>query len=145
MSTFNNTNNQKTKFYKQKYNLNSMKRFTITTFPLENKTIFLRMDYNVPLEKGKIKDNTKIKSSLETIRFLLSKECKIVMATHLGRPKGKVVDELKVNPLVKELQKLLPKVKIIKTNDCIGSKVKHEIKSLKPKKILFLENLRFYE
>ena len=59
MSTFNNTNNQKTKFYKQKYNLNSMKRFTITTFPLENKTIFLRMDYNVPLEKGKIKDNTK--------------------------------------------------------------------------------------
>ena len=108
-----------------------MKRFTITTFPLENKTIFLRVDYNVPLEKGKVKDNTRIKASLDTIHFLLSKGCKIVMATHLGRPEGKVVDELKVNPLVKELKKLLPKVKITKTNDTIGKKVKKEIKNLK--------------
>ncbi|MBT3835941.1 phosphoglycerate kinase [Candidatus Woesearchaeota archaeon] len=121
-----------------------MKRFTITTFPLENKTIFLRVDYNVPLEKGKVKDNTRIKASLDTIHFLLSKGCKIVMATHLGRPEGKVVDELKVNPLVKELKKLLPKVKITKTNDTIGKKVKKEIKNLKSQQILFLENLRFY-
>jgi len=121
-----------------------MKRFTITTYPLENKTVFLRVDYNIPLEKGYVKDNIKIKSSLETIKFLLSKGCKIIMATHLGRPEGKVVHELKVDPLVKELRKLLPKIKITKVHDCIGTKVKQEIKKLKPQQILFLENLRFY-
>ena len=121
-----------------------MKRFIITTFPLENKTVFLRVDYNVPIEKGKVQDNTKIRSSLDTIRFLISKQCKIIMATHLGRPEGKVVSELKVNPIVKELKKLLPKIKVIKVDDCIGTKIKLEIKKLKPLQILFLENLRFY-
>ena len=123
-----------------------MKRVSIINFNLENKTVFLRVDYNVPLNKNKVIDNSKIKASLPTIKFLLEKNCKIVLATHLGKPKGKVVSALRVNPIAKELKKLLPKeVKIIKLNDCIGKEIKTKIKAGKAKDIFFLENLRFHK
>ena len=122
-----------------------MKRFAITSFPLENKTIFLRVDYNVPLKNNKVIDNTKLKSSLQTIKFLLEKNCKIIIATHLGRPDGKVDSQFKVSPLVKELQKLLPKIKINQLNNCIGKKVKKDIGRGNNKELFFLENLRFFK
>lgn len=134
-----------------------MKRFALTNFPLENKTVFLRVDYNVPLEKGKVVDDTKIRSSLPTIRYLLQKNCKIVLATHLGNPAGKVDAKLKVNPLADKLQDLLLKEKkvlgkidggktalIVKSNDCIGKEIKAKIIESQPKTIFMLENLRFY-
>ena len=74
-----------------------MKTFSLINFPLENKTVLLRVDYNVPLEKRKVVDNSKIKLSLPTIKYLLEKNCKIVLATHLGRPQGKINPELKVD------------------------------------------------
>lgn len=135
-------------------------RFSITRFPLEEKTVFLRVDYNVPLENPqetnskrklkrkktvKIADNKKIKASLPTIKFLLKKNCKIVLATHLGRSQGKFNSELKVDPLVKELRKLLPREKITKLSDCLGKEIKNKIKRGKEKQIFFLENLRFYK
>jgi len=86
-----------------------MKRFSLTKIPVENKTVLVRTDYNVPLEKEKVTDNNKIIKSLPTIKYLLQKNCKIIIATHLGRPKGKAVSDFKVNPLAKELEKLLPK------------------------------------
>ena len=122
-----------------------MDRFNLKTFPLEKKTVFLRVDYNVPVKNSQIIDNSKIKSSLPTIKFLLEKKCKIVLATHFGRPDGKVVPEFKVDPLVKELQRLLPKERIVKLNDCIGKDIKTEIVIGSYKKIFFLENLRFYK
>lgn len=121
-----------------------MKRFTLENFPLENKIVFLRVDYNVPLEKGKVVDDTKIRSSLPTIRYLLQKNCKIVLATHLGNPAGKVDGKLKVGPLFDRLQGLLPKEKLIKVNDCIGKEIKVKIRESQPKTIFMLENLRFY-
>lgn len=135
-----------------------MKRFALTNFPLENKIVFLRVDYNVPLEKGKVVDDTKIRSSLPTIRYLLQKNCKIVLATHLGNPAGKVDAKLKVNPLADKLQELLLKEKkvlgkidgrktalIVKLNDCIGKEIKAKIIESRPKTIFMLENLRFYQ
>ena len=122
-----------------------MDRFNLKTFPLEKKTVFLRVDYNVPVKNGQVTDNSKIKSSLPTIKFLLEKKCKIVLATHLGRPEGKIVPEFKIDPLVKELQRLLPKEKIVKLNDCIGKDIKTEIVIGNYKKIFVLENLRFYK
>ena len=122
-----------------------MKRFSLATFPLEGKTVFLRVDYNVPFEKGKIVDNSKIKLSLKTINYLLHKNCKIIIATHFGRPKGKFVKELTVSPLLKELKTLLPKEKIVKLSDCIGKDIQHKIQKAKPKQIFLLENLRFYK
>lgn len=120
-----------------------MKRFLLTGLPLKNKTIFLRVDYNVPFSEGKITDNTKIKASLPTIKYLLQNNGKIVLATHFGRPKG-FSKEYSVQPLVKELQKLLPITKIVKLNDCIGKKISEAIQNGKPQTIFMLENLRFY-
>jgi len=122
-----------------------MNRFTLESFPLENKTVLVRVDFNVPLKRGKIADNSKIRASLSTINFLLENECKIILMTHLGDPKGKMVMELRTNPLAEELQKLLPEVKINKLDDCIGKEVKETILQADPKQILLLENLRFYK
>jgi len=120
-----------------------MKRFLLTQLPVKNKTIFLRVDHNVPFAQGKITDNRKIKASLSTIKYLLQNNCKIVLATHFGRPKG-FSSEFSVAPLAKELQKLLPGKKIIKLDDCLGKKVSEAIQNGKPQTIFMLENLRFY-
>ncbi len=114
-------------------------------FPVENKTVIVRVDYNVPMSKGKVRDNNKIRLSLPTIKFLLKKNCKIILMTHLGRPQGKVVKSLKVDPILKELKKLLPKSKIRKLNDSLGEKVRTKIKKGKNKEIFLLENLRFHK
>ncbi|MBU0457666.1 MAG: phosphoglycerate kinase [Nanoarchaeota archaeon] len=122
-----------------------MKIFYLRNYQVRNKTVLVRVDYNVPLEKGKVADNHKIKASLPTIKYLLQNNCKIILATHLGRPNGQIVHSLKVDPLVKELNKLLPKVKIIKVDDCIGKEIKENISKAKPRQIILLENLRFYK
>ncbi len=122
-----------------------MNNFAAAEFPLEKKTVLLRVDFNVPIKNREVADNQKIKSSLPTILYLLQKKCKIVLATHLGRPEGKVVPELRVDPLARELQKLLPRAKIIKLNDCIGREIKEEIEKSPPGRIFLLENLRFYK
>ncbi len=119
--------------------------FDLESFHLESKTIFLRVDYNVPIEKGKIIDDFKIRVSLPTIHFLLKKKCKIIIATHLGRPEGKVISALSVAPLYQKLKKLLPKMKITYIHDCIGREVKEKIEKGLAKEIFFLENLRFYK
>ncbi len=118
--------------------------FSLTNLPLNNKIILVRVDYNAPFKGNKILDNNKIKCSLTTIKFLLKQDCKIVLMTHLGRPKGKIVPALKLNKISKELKKLLPKQKITKLNDCIGEEIKFKIMKGKPKQIFLLENLRFY-
>jgi len=120
-----------------------MKRFLLAEFPLQNKTVFLRVDYNVPFSNQKITDNTKIKASLPTIKYLLQNNCKIVLATHFGRPKG-FAPEFSVKPLAKELQRLLPSKKILKLNDSIGKNIIEAIQQGKPQTIFMLENLRFY-
>ena len=110
---------------------------------ITGKTVLLRVDYNTPLENKKIKDNYKIENSIPTIKYLLDKNCKIIIATHLGRPKGKTNKDLKTDILAKELSKLI-KIKVKKLNSCIGDKVQKQIAKSKAK-ILMLENLRFYK
>lgn len=124
-----------------------MKHFSLNNFPLENKTVFLRVDYNVPLEKNNmvVADNRRIRASLPTIKFLLEKNCKIVIATHFGRPEGKVVPNLRVSPLAEELQELLPDQKITKLDDCLGKEIKQKIVRARPRQIFLLENIRFYK
>ena len=110
---------------------------------LNNKKILLRLDLNVPLEKGKISDTTRIDKILPTLNFLIKEQAKIIILSHVGRPKGKIVKELSLEPICEELQKKLnKKVKLITEN----------IKKIKNKKffdnyreeILILENIRFY-
>lgn len=122
-----------------------MKLFLLTDFPLRDKTVLVRVDYNVPVRNKSVVDNTKLNASLTTILYLLQKNCKIILATHLGRPKGKPVPELKTNILVNELKKILPKrTKVTKLAGCVGEEIKKRIEKGKNKEIFLLENLRFY-
>jgi len=107
------------------------------------KVIFLRVDFNVPLNNGKVKEDYKIIAGLATIRFLLRYGAKIVIATHLGDPGGKKSQKFSTEPVAKRLEKLLGK-KIIFVKDCIGPKVEKAIESMAAGQIVFLENLRFY-
>ncbi len=110
---------------------------------LSNKKILLRLDLNVPLEKDKITDTTRIDKILPTLNFLIKEKAKIIILSHVGRPKGKIVKELSLKPICEELQnKLKKKVKLIREN----------IKEIKNKNffnnynedIFILENIRFY-
>ena len=122
-----------------------MKLFQLSRFPIAEKTVFLRVDYDVSLTNGKVENEYKIHATLPTIKYLLQQNCKIVIATHRGNPKGHSVPELTTDIIAKELQSLLPKQKVIKLNDCIGPEIKQQVHSGKPQDIFVLENVRFYE
>lgn len=112
---------------------------------LAKKRVFLRVDFNVPLDKeGKITDDKRIKAAIPTIKYLLKKKAIIILASHLGRPDGKVVEELRLIAIAKRLEELL-KRKVIKLDDCIGENIKNAVAAAKPKTIFMLENLRFHK
>lgn len=122
-----------------------MKRTILDLEDIEGKRIFLRVDLNVPFDaKGEISDETKIKSALPTIKYLLSKSAKIVLCSHLGRPNGKKDESLSLVPVAKLLMKYLPLTTIKFSYDCIGEKVVKKTNELRNGEILFLENIRFY-
>jgi phosphoglycerate kinase len=110
---------------------------------IEGRDVFLRVDFNVPIKKGKIKDETKIIAALPTIRFLSRYKCRIIVATHLGDPAGKKVSELSTKPLAKRLGAILKNIKVDYVDQVVGEKVKKAFQKVKPGGILFLENLRF--
>lgn len=117
---------------------------TVRDIDVSGKTVLLRTDYNVPIENGKITDDYRIKQSLETIEYLLSKDCKIIICSHLGRPTGPKDSNLSLFPVAKRLKELLSKdVEFI--TDCIGPDVDRVISKLKNKQVLLLENLRFHK
>jgi phosphoglycerate kinase len=110
---------------------------------LDSKKVLLRVDFNVPMEDGKITDNNRIKAALPTIEYLLSKGCGIILMSHLGRPKG-MTAELSLKPIGKELERLLNR-KVLLAPNCVGDETKKMADHLKPGEILLLENLRFHE
>ena len=120
---------------------------TFESLDLQNKKVLLRVDFNVPLDIHenitKITDDWRIQSSLPTINLLLEKKAKIIICTHLGRPKGKYSKNLTVAPIAKHLSKLL-KTKVNEANDSIGQSVKTLINQLQESSILILQNIRFY-
>ncbi len=107
------------------------------------KVVFLRVDFNVPLANGKVKEDYKIIAGLPTIRFLLRYKAKVVIATHLGDPGGKKSKKFTTEPVAKRLEKLLGQ-KVVFVKDCIGPKVDKAVAELKPGQVVFLENLRYY-
>lgn len=120
-----------------------MKIQTIEEKDYKNKKVFLRVDYNVPIEKGVITDDTRIRATIPTINYLLSQNASLIIASHLGRPKGKFVPEMSLKPVAERLSELIGKpVKF--APDCIGEEVEKMVKELKLGEILLLENLRFH-
>ncbi len=117
---------------------------TCETLHLENKRVFLRVDFNVPLDKnGKILDDTRILASLPTIKFILQKKGKLILASHLGRPKGQVNPRYSLLPVAEHLAELLNK-EVIFPEEFLGDGLRKLVLDLKENQILFLENLRFH-
>lgn len=108
------------------------------------KRVFCRLDLNVPMnDAGEITDDTRIRAALPTITYLLEKGAKLILASHLGRPKGKPRADLSLEPIAARLHELLD-CEIIFAHDCIGDGIKKLISELKPGSIMMLENLRFH-
>ena len=110
---------------------------------VKGKRVFIRTDYNVPMDNGTITDDTRIKSTFPTIRSVLDRGGSVILASHLGRPKGKADEKYSLAPVADRLSQLLGN-KIIFVEDCIGKTVEEKAQRLKPGDILLLENLRFY-
>jgi phosphoglycerate kinase len=107
------------------------------------KKVFVRVDFNVPLEDGAITDDTRIRETLPTIRYLIDKGAKVILASHLGRPKGEVVEELRLTPVAARLSELLGK-QVNKTDEVVGASVQVKVDALKDGEVLLLENVRFH-
>jgi len=116
---------------------------TLSDFDVRGKTVFLRVDFNVPLKDGKVADDTRIAETLPTIRQLLKREAKIVAAAHLGKPKGKRDEKLSLRPVCMRLAELLGRPVRV-AEDCVGEEVRREVGALLPGEMLLLENLRFH-
>lgn len=120
-----------------------MSKKTVRDIDLKDKKVFVRCDFNVPLDDdGNITDNRRIVGALPTIKYLLENNCKIILCSHLGRPKGEVKPEFSLAPVAKELSKLLGKeVKLAK--DVVGESAKELTSNMKNGDIVLLENVRF--
>ena len=119
---------------------------TVEDIDVAGKTVLVRVDYNVPFHPGTsdISDDSRIKASLPTLRYLIERDCKVVLCSHMGRPKGKVVEELRMSPTSSRLAKLLG-TPIAQASDCIGPDVQNAIGALPSGGVVMLENLRFHE
>ena len=116
----------------------------INEIDIKGKRVLCRFDFNVPLDENlHITDDRRIKTAIPTINYALDEDARVIVAAHLGRPGGKVIDSLSLRPVATRLSRLLGK-EVILAKDCIGDDVKTLIKAMKPGCVLLLENLRFH-
>ena len=119
---------------------------TVKDVDVRSKRVLVRVDYNVPLDaQGNVSDDKRITASLPTINYLLEQGARIILCSHLGRPKGEVKKEFSLAPVAKRLKELLPGVNIYFASDCIGEEAQQKAAALKDGEILLLENLRFHK
>ena len=117
---------------------------TLRDIDIKDKTVLLRADYNVPIEKGQITDDYRITQSLETIQYLLSQDCKIIICSHLGRPESSKDSQFSLFPVAKRLQQILDR-QVEFATDCIGEPATKATSTMKPGQVVLLENLRFHK
>jgi len=118
-------------------------KLSISDLGLSNKRVFMRVDFNVPIENGRITDDNRITASLPSIKYVLDKGGCLILASHLGRPKGKPEPKYSLKPVATRLSELLGKP-VQFAPDCIGPEVQKMASALKPGDVLMLENLRFH-
>ena len=123
----------------------ALRKKTLEDVDVRRKRVLVRVDFNVPLdEQGNITDDRRIRAALPTINYLREREAKVILVSHLGRPKGKVVPELKMDPVAKRLEELLG-APVKKLDDCIGPEVKRAIEEADWGDVILLENVRFHK
>lgn len=120
-----------------------MKKKTIRDVEVNGKKVFCRVDFNVPISNGTIDDDTRIRAALPTIQYLTDQGAKVILASHLGRPKGQVVEELRLNPAAKRLEELLQRP-VKKLDEAVGGQVEAEVARMNEGEVILLENVRFY-
>lgn len=119
-----------------------MNKLSILDVDVRGKRVFCRVDFNVPLDQGRITDDNRIRAALPTIRHLTEHGAKVILASHLGRPNGRVVEELRLTPVAERLSQLLGQ-SVVKTDETVGEEVEKEVAGLKEGDVLLLENVRF--
>nr|WP_304216194.1 phosphoglycerate kinase [Fredinandcohnia onubensis] len=120
-----------------------MNKKSVRDIDVKGKRVFCRVDFNVPMQDGQVTDETRIRAALPTIEHLRKEGAKVILASHLGRPKGKAVDELRLDPVAKRLGEHLG-IEVRKTNEAYGPEVEQTISEMNEGDVLLLENVRFY-
>jgi phosphoglycerate kinase len=122
-----------------------MNKMTVRDIEVNDKRVLVRVDFNVPIDTktGAITDDSRIRATLPTIKYLIERNARVILISHLGRPKGKVVDELRLTPIAQRLSQILGQQVGVAVN-CIGPEVEKSVETLRDGDVLLLENLRFH-
>ncbi|WP_455662035.1 phosphoglycerate kinase [Pradoshia sp.] len=120
-----------------------MNKKSIKDIDVKGKKVFCRVDFNVPMQNGAITDDTRIRAALPTIQYLMEQGAKVILASHMGRPKGEVKEDLRLTPVAIKLSELLGK-EVAKADEAYGETVKAQIEKMNDGDVLLLENVRFY-
>ena len=135
------------RIYRGKDKLAAMRirKLSVRDLDLKGKRVLVRVDFNVSLdEEGRIRDDTRIRAALPTIKYILEEGASLILVSHLGRPGGKVVEKLRLDPVAHRLEELIERP-VVKMNECIGNRVKQTTQGAKSGDIVLLENTRFHK
>src|SRR5256714_7930979 len=118
-------------------------KLSIKDLDLKGKRVFVRVDFNVPVKDGKVEDDTRIRAALPTIQYAISEGGRVILASHLGRPKGERVEKYSLRPVAEHLSELLGNP-VAFAEDCVGEEARSKVEAMSDGDVLLLENLRFH-